>query len=128
MKGKAVNLRPTVCNICGSKVSFVSNGVIYGREYGSGKAYLCENCEAYVGTHKDSPLDAMGILANKRMRLLKQECHRIFDTLWENGRERTQMYRWLAKEMDIPFETCHFGWFDEPDLKRALVILKKRIS
>ena len=43
---------PTVCNLCGGKVIYTSNARIYGKEYGSGKCYLCTNCGAYVGTHK----------------------------------------------------------------------------
>ena len=39
---------PTVCNICGGKVSYVSNARVYGSRYGSGWCYLCESCGAYV--------------------------------------------------------------------------------
>ena len=118
-------LQPTHCNLGGGRVHLVSNGVIYGKEYGSGKVYLCEQCESYVGTHKNSPLDAMGLLSNKQMRLLKQECHRIFDEQWSTRSERTNLYRWLSVQMGISTEMCHFGWFDEDELKKALNILRK---
>lgn len=52
---------PTVCNICGGKVSYVSNARVYGSRYGSGWCYLCESCGAYVGTHGPRPREALGI-------------------------------------------------------------------
>ena len=70
---------PTVCNICGGKVSYVSNARVYGSRYGSGWCYLCESCGAYVGTHGPRPREALGILADKRMRRLKMECHELFE-------------------------------------------------
>ena len=45
-----INTHPTRCNICGGAVTYGSNSRIYGREYGSGYCYLCEQCGAYVGS------------------------------------------------------------------------------
>lgn len=63
-----MDLHPTVCNLCGGSVVYTSNAEIYGREYGSGKCYLCTQCGAYVGTHKPRPQEALGLLADERMR------------------------------------------------------------
>ena len=63
---------PTVCNLCGGKVIYTSNARIYGKEYGSGKCYLCTNCGAYVGTHKPRPREALGLLADAKMRTGKK--------------------------------------------------------
>lgn len=35
-------------------------------------------------------------------------------------------YRWLAGEMGIPVEDCHFGYFDIHQLRQAYRILKRR--
>lgn len=60
-----INLHPTVCNLCGGKVIFTSNGILYGgREFGSGKCYYCTLCHASVGTHEPEPDKAKGILAD----------------------------------------------------------------
>lgn len=122
-----VDLYPKRCNICGGDVSFVRNSLIYGKRYGSGYAYLCERCGAYVGTHKDAPTKAMGILSNIEMRKWKVRCHEIFDSLWRGKsraqRKREALYAWLAKKMNIPVEECHFGYFDLEQLKRAHRIL-----
>lgn len=121
---KVVNKRPTKCNLCGGAVKYVSNAEIYGRQYGSGYAYLCSVCGAYTGTHKPRPKDALGLLANAEMRRLKVECHDLFDAHWTNYEERCEMYRWLAKQMGISVRDCHFGHFDTEHLKKAKRILE----
>lgn len=74
-----MDLHPKICNICGGKVIYVTNDRIYGKKYGSGYCYLCQNCGAYVGTHKPRPKEALGLLANRFMRETKMKCHEIFD-------------------------------------------------
>ena len=120
-----VYLQPTTCNLCGGNVIYTTNDRIYGKKYGSGYCYLCTACGAYVGTHRPRPKEALGILANERMKKGKRTCHEIFDKLWKNGRERRGLYAKLAEEMGIPVEMCHFGYFDMEQLKRAYKILKK---
>lgn len=106
-------------------MSYVSNARVYGSRYGSGWCYLCESCGAYVGTHGPRPREAMGILADKRMRRLKMECHELFDRTWETNAERRERYARLANRLGIPVAECHFGYFDAPMLERALAILKE---
>lgn len=128
-----MELKPTKCNICGKKtVIYTSNKVIYGKEYGSGKCYYCTNCGAYVGTHKPRPDEALGLLATKEMRDMKMRCHDLFDAMWrniENKKEqhkaRNKAYKRLARELNIPVEECHFGWFDMNMLTKAYDILLK---
>lgn len=123
-----INTHPTRCNICGGPVTYGSNARVYGREYGSGYCYLCERCGAYVGTHKPRPREALGLLADEPMRTGKKMCHAIFDSFWkgkpEAGKKRHDLYRWLAHEMEIPVEDCHFGYFDIGQLRRAYIILQ----
>lgn len=122
-----INLHPTICNICGGRVIYTSNAVVYGKEYGSGYCYLCTNCGARVGTHKPRPKEALGILANARMRKGKRMCHDLFDSEWKglpNAKEkRKELYKWLAKQLDIPLSECHFGYFDIDTLLKAYYIL-----
>lgn len=128
-----MELKPTKCNICGEEtVIYTSNKVIYGKEYGSGKCYYCTNCGAYVGTHKPRPEEALGLLATKEMRDMKMQCHDLFDAMWrniENKKEqhkaRNKAYKRLARELNIPVEECHFGWFDMNMLTKAYDILLK---
>lgn len=126
-----IDTKPTTCNLCGGKVILCSNARVYhGREYGSGRCYYCLGCGAYVGTHKPRPKEAMGLLANEPMRKGKKLCHALFDTLWQGkehaNRERSKAYRWLAGEMGIPIEDCHFGHFDIHQLRQAYRILRQR--
>lgn len=106
---------------------YTSNAQIYGKEYGSGKCYLCTSCGAYVGTHKPRPREALGLLADARMRTGKQMCHSIFDSKWKGKpkahKKRQDLYRWLAQRMDIPIDDCHFGYFDLTQLRKAYKIL-----
>lgn len=122
-----MNKFPTKCNLCGGHVIYTSNSVIYGKEYGSGKCYLCTECGAYVGTHKPRPREAMGILANKEMRDMKMKCHDLFDKKWlgaKNKRKaRQSAYMDLAEKLKINISECHFGYFDLPTLNKAYQIL-----
>jgi len=122
-----VNLHPEKCNLCGGKVVYTSNAKVYGKEYGSGKCYLCTKCGAYVGTHVPEPKDALGLLADSKMRNMKKRCHALFDFHWSNQKQRrtcrTAMYRWLAKKMNIDVEDCHFGHFTLEQLEEAYMYL-----
>ena len=86
--------------------------------------YVCWRCGAYVGTHRNNPKCALGILADNEMRELRKRCHELFDGRWSNGRERTEAYAWLAGQMGL--EKCHFAWMDKEQLKRAVEILERK--
>lgn len=136
-----INLQPTKCNICNGDVEYIKNSKIYGKSYGSGYCYHCKNCGAYVGTNKNKPVQALGILANEDMRKWKQYCHNKFDILWKGREEfchngkiykaikpkmsRGKAYIWLSKVLDIPSKDCHFGYFTLNQLKRAYAIMKQ---
>lgn len=120
-----MNFYPTKCNLCGGKVEYVSNSKIYGRQYGSGFCYYCVDCGAYVGTHKNKPQIAMGILANKEMREAKKKCHDLFDSKWKTYKQRCACYARLANEMGIAIDDCHFGYFDIPTMRRAYSLILK---
>lgn len=119
-----IDLHPKVCNLCGGKVVYIENSQIYGKSYGSGYCYFCTNCHAFVGTHKDRPRKAMGILADKSMRVWKRRCHNLFDSMWETRQQRQFLYEKLAKALNISVEDCHFGYFDVPVLQKAYDIIR----
>ena len=118
---------PDTCNLCGGSVSFVTNAKVYGKAYGSGWCYLCDECGAYVGTHKPRPNEAMGILADKPMRAMKRAAHELFDSTWSSQSERKSRYQWLADQLGIDVSECHFGYFDKPMLVRAINVLLEEI-
>ena len=125
-----INTKPTKCNLCGGVVVYASNSVIYGKEYGSGKCYLCKECGAYVGTHRPRPTEALGLLADKEMRDMKMKCHDLFDKKWKsekNSRKRhiarRKAYAELADKLNISVNECHFGYFDINMLNKAYGIL-----
>jgi hypothetical protein len=122
-----INLQPTICNLCGGEVEYMSNAVIYGKQYGSGYCYRCRACKAYVGTHERRPREAFGILANAAMREWKMKCHSVFDRLWQSKTERfryrSKYYNALAEKLNIDKKYCHFGYFDTPMLRQAYGII-----
>lgn len=122
-----INSHPTKCNLCGGRVVFISNARVYGREYGSGKCYYCMQCGAFVGTHEPRPTEARGILADRKMRYAKKRVHDVFDAYWKDAkhrnRQRSAMYEWLAKQMNIKAEDCHIGFFTCEQLEQAFKIL-----
>lgn len=127
-----IDLFPTKCNLCNGEVIFTTNARIYGKEYGSGKIYYCVKCHAYVGTHKPRPKEALGLLANKEMRSMKEKCHALFDEKWKNEgtsklrhKARRLAYKELAEYLNIPVEECHFGYFDLEMLYKVYKYLKE---
>lgn len=122
-----IDLHPTKCNICGGEVIYTSNADIYGKEYGSGMCYLCTSCGAYVGTHKPRPREALGLLADYRMRKGKMACHEIFDAKWRGKpkarKKRKDLYHWLSIRLGIPIEECHFGYFTLDQLRKAYRVM-----
>lgn len=126
-----INLYPAKCNLCNGKVIYTSNADVYGKEYGSGKCYLCLSCRAYVGTHQPRPREALGLLADANMRKGKMMCHDIFDSKWRGLKKkrrkkvRQEMYWWLSRQLGIDIDDCHFGHFDIATLHQAYRALLK---
>ena len=99
-----VDLHPKTCNLCRGKVVLVPNAKVYGKSYGSGMCYLCTKCGAFVGTHEPRPDEALGLLADSRMRNTKKRCHALFDRHWSDKEQkrtcRTAMYWIILKKED----------------------------
>lgn len=122
-----VDLHPKKCPLCGGKVEYIPSKQLYGSflKYGekSGFVYHCKKCDATVGTHKDNPTEAMGLLADKETRQLRQRNHAMFDKFWKNKKQRTKYYNKLAQEMGMTEEECHFAWFNKEELERSYQIM-----
>ena len=43
-------------------------------------------------------------------------------------KKRRDLYSWLAKQMSVPLEDCHFGYFTLGQLKQAYRILRQAAS
>lgn len=113
------------CNICnGSNVRKTSNSEIYGREFGNGMCFLCDDCRSYVGCHPDGR--SLGILSNHEMREKKKQCHALFDPIWKSKKiKRGDLYGVLADLLKIDKRECHFGWFDTDRLNQAIEAMSK---
>lgn len=62
---------------------------------------------------------------------LRDEAHRAFDVHWEfydTWQERTwarkRAYQWLAHNLGIPVEHCHFGMFGEHQCRAAIELCR----
>lgn len=115
-----------VCNICnGSNVRKTSNAEIYGREFGNGMCFLCDDCNSYVGCHPDGR--SLGILSNYEMREKKKQCHALFDPIWKSKKvKRGDLYETLSTLLKIEKKECHFGWFDIDLLDQSIEVMSKQ--
>lgn len=129
LKGQPKNWDKKPCPYCGGQVVYGSNAELYGREYGNGRCYFCKECGASVGVFNNSKhkptRKPLGLLSTWEMKALMQECRANFDSVWQSRQyTRRGCYQRLAKLMGIEWGHCHFSYFNEADLKRALKIVK----
>lgn len=82
--------------------------------------YLCEPCDAFVGTHKGTN-KPLGTLANKVLREQRKLAHATFDPLWKEAQyTRGEAYRRLAKAMNLSRDECHIGMFNLEQCKQVI--------
>lgn len=120
---------PTICRYCGGVIRLVPARVIYGEAatrlgMETENIYLCQNCNARVGCHKGTNRP-LGNVANEVLRLKRMETHQVFDAFWKSkGMTRTQGYKWLARQMDIPERHAHIGGFEMDDCQRVIALCR----
>lgn len=118
--------KPPVCPYCGRTAECVDDSVVYGRSFGR-KVWVCPGyptCDSYVGCHRDTKAP-LGIMADRRLRNAKMECHEYFDPLWRKGLvSRNQAYQMLAKRMGMTKGECHFGKMDLDTARRAIIAIQ----
>lgn len=111
------------CPYCGQPAEWVENREIYGRNYGrSYMAYLCRDCNAYVGCHRNTR-KPLGTLANFEPRELRKRAHAHIDPVWKGGAlSRKEVYARLSAHFG---ERVHIG---QSDIERCLQILDIDVS
>lgn len=111
---------PEQCQYCLDVVEIQHHDKIYGKAYGEWPwMYVCVRCGARVGMHPFTAIP-LGTLADEETRNARKLCKPSFERLWmEAGFERTGAYAWLASELGITTEQCHFGLFDISTCERA---------
>ena len=98
-----------VCPYCNKPTKYINSSVVYGADYGM--IYYCRPCDAWVGVHKGTDT-ALGRVADGALRKAKITAHIAFDKLWKQGfMTRKKAYKWLGKELGLPPEFTHIGYF-----------------
>ncbi len=102
------------CVECGEMASLApAEQVFPERTYFGEMAYVC-TCGARVRCHSGTSR-AMGYAANRQTARARYEAHQSFDRLWKEGPYaakkdgRQRAYKWLASELHIRPDHCHFG-------------------
>lgn len=116
-----------ICNYCGREAALVKGDKTYPHrpDLYEKYFYLCEPCNAYVGTHKNSKAHApLGNLANADLRGWRRHVHKVFDPLWQDDKNRKDEYLKLADKMGLKRNKCHISMFDIEQCKLALKVLK----
>ena len=97
----------TIKCYCGGVATLQPNSVIYGRKYGNGWAWVCENfasCNGSVGTHPDKR--PLGTIPDPETKKLRMQVHAQLDPLWRSGRfSRAKVYARLSDAIGRPFHT-----------------------
>ncbi|QTL40559.1 zinc-finger-containing protein [Xenorhabdus budapestensis] len=118
---------PTKCHYCHGLVTIAHHEEVFGRIHNNNKwpwLYLCASCGARVGMHPytDIPL---GYLADKQTRIARKDSKEKFERMRQIiNWERADAYRWLAWQLGISFNKCHFGWFDTEMCEKAANICR----
>lgn len=101
-----------ICHYCEKDALFMTSKEFYGRDYGS-NLWVCHDCDAYVGTNKNSRIP-LGTLAKKDLRELRKAAHNLVDLYWRHGHmTRTDLYQKIQILMNLPPEDAHIGKFNE---------------
>ncbi|AOM40538.1 zinc-finger-containing protein [Xenorhabdus hominickii] len=111
---------PTQCQCCRNHVTIAHHTEVFGEIRSRWPwLYVCWSCDARVGMHPETNIP-LGYLADKPTREARRKGKQVFDRMraFRNW-ERTDAYRWLAWQLGISFNRCHFGWFDTDMCEKA---------
>lgn len=83
--------------------------------------WICSDCRSFVGTHPNTR-NPMGRMADAHTRKLRAKAHEAFDPIWRVSRllTREQAYDWIARQLGIPSQECHFSWMNADQLQKAI--------
>ena len=122
-----------LCPYCNCNTKLVSGEIIYSHRINDNPRpkfldnyfYQCEmDSDHYVGTYSNN-VKSLGRLANRELRHLKSNGHKVFDPLWKRGKyfkSQQLAYKWLSEKMDLELKHTHFGMFTEEQCLRAIDI------
>lgn len=114
------------CPYCYNKASLVTGREIYPHTKNLNHKFiwLCKKCDARVGCHGNTR-KPLGTLANAELRRHRQSCHKAIDWVWKTGKlNRNEVYRRLAKRLQIQLKFCHIALFDVAMCMRVLDVAK----
>lgn len=117
-----------VACFCGSTASIRSNAIIYnGREYGNGKAWICDrfpDCRGSVGTHPDGK--PLGTIPDAETKKLRIQVHAVIDPIWkgQSKKKRGSVYGWL-KRITGSQKEIHIGETTKEDCLRLLELIEQ---
>ena len=123
------------CPYCGNDAELTTGYKVYPHrlDLADLKIWACMPCDAWVGTHKNSPTnEPLGRLANAELRRAKMAAHAAFDPLWKSGQmTRKEAYKRLSEKMGLTPNETHIGMFDVEQCKTVVllctpVIIKER--
>lgn len=65
----------------------------------------------------------------RAVRAARHKAHRAFDKTWmKRGWDRNVAYVWLARQLGIPVEQCHFGMFTLETLERIVRLMAAQLT
>lgn len=112
-------MKNRLCRYCNGTISFRKKSTfLYGRDLGP--VWICDGCKAYVGCDPEGK--PLGIVANKKLRMMRNFAHKEFDFLWKakaqaagisKNKARSLAYKWLASQLNIEPAKCHIAMFEE---------------
>lgn len=107
---KALRGRKVVCADCDVRMR------LHGK---SRLKHVCQQCGGSLIANKYG--QPLGIPATKEVRRLRMRAHIAFDQLWRSGEvTRSSAQRWLATELGIPVQRCHFGYMNRQQLEAVI--------
>ena len=114
------------CPYCGNNAELKTGHHVYPHrpDLSHLKIWACTPCDAWVGTHKNSPdHKPLGRLANAELRRAKMAAHAAFDPIWKSGQmSRRKAYSLLAEKMGLPKLKAHIGEFDVDQCKQVVML------
>lgn len=123
---------PVTC-FCGSPAHLHSNSKLYnGKEYGNGKAYICDRfpaCRGSVGVHPNGK--PLGTIPDPQTKQLRIKLHAIVDPLWRDQTERPKkkargsVYGWLQRISGLSAAECHIGMFDAEMCLKMMKLIRE---
>lgn len=126
----------TKCAHCGCNCELTTGVEIYPHrdDLGYLHFWICRNCDAYVGCHKNGDgQKALGTAANAELRSLRGKLHAIIDPKWRCGSQKrstvySQLTQLAVNNKIIPKDSCYHTAELNTEQAREMLALLKRAS